>query len=160
MDCGIQHAGDANVQTELRAAIGFGRDIEAGIRGTQKRELRRIFRLRVAWNGELRGLERQLAEASTLPARCVDDDAFFDRAVGGRHAEFLGGCLNEHGTRRGARVTHRGPRIAHAGGAAGSLHAQQFAEFVLRLAHHARHPAIVVRAHRNAVADHGGVSVN
>ena len=160
VDRGVQHAGDANIQTELRAAIGLGRDIETGLRFAQQGELRGILRLCVPRNGELRGLERQFAEACALAARRVDDDASFNRAFGSRHAELFCGRLDEHGACRGARVTHRGPRIAHAGGPAGGLHAQQFAKFVLRIAHHACHPAVVVRARRNAVADHGGVRVN
>ena len=122
-----EHVGLADIDGELRRAVGLGGAVELPDRAfaADQPEARRVLERYVLRHRQLRRGLRELAEPASAPASGVAQHAALDRDLARRHAPGLRRCLDQHGARRRAGLAHLLVGVGDGAGAARALHAER-----------------------------------
>src|SRR5262249_16749746 len=126
---GVEHAGQVDVDSVLRAAVDFARRIEALRRFADDAKILAILQLDTSGLRQLRRVFDDLAERHAPVAG--HDEAVFDAAIPRVRLEPLRSDVDEPQARLGAGRAELFPSVAYAGTAAGDLSAEQVVHVLL-----------------------------
>ena len=119
---GIHHPRQTDVDAELRAAVHFGRRVQALDRLADEPELRGILEGRIRRHRQFGCVLGQAAVGHPRGGGVVDHRAVLRAAHRGIHAPYLRRRLHEHFARRGAGAAQRIEGGPHARAAEHALH--------------------------------------
>jgi hypothetical protein len=116
-----QHAGQREIQGELRRAVALRARIHTRDLVANQLEIFRILELDLVGNGKRCRFRDQRAERRLTLAGCVRDDALVHREFFHRHVPLRGRGADQHRSRLAAGIAQLRPGIGHRRAAAGAL---------------------------------------
>ncbi|CRO43236.1 hypothetical protein PAERUG_E10_London_26_VIM_2_06_13_01156 [Pseudomonas aeruginosa] len=122
LEQGDQHAGQADVEGELRTAVGLAGNVDARRLVTDQAEVLGILQLHFFRHRQFRRRSGQRTVAGLALAGRMFDEAVAGAQFGGRHSPLAGGGLDQHRARLGPGLAQLHPGVGHRRTAAGALH--------------------------------------